>query len=124
MEFKIEDRHEKYLKLIVCGVFNKNGLIHAISETMNHPDYAHKHSYWDFTQATMSMSIYDLKEIVGIFRLYKPDTENFANRVAILISGELNNAILKIFIPMTKLLPFRFQVFTKEEDVMNFLLGK
>lgn len=103
------------------GYLTKYEMLTAILEVMRHPDYHHKHSFWDCTDAMMRMSLFDLKEIVDTFKSYQPQGENFANKIAVLISGNMNKAIMDIFIPMTKVLPFHFKAFTIQDELEKFL---
>ena len=112
MVFELDASNAKYIKIIVSGMVTKPYLISAISQLMQHSEYIDKHSFWDFTDARMGLSIEDLKEIVGILRLYKPKQKNFANKSALLVSGEMNKAMVNVFATMTKLLPFKYRVFT------------
>ena len=110
-----------YIKITVSGVMDKNNMVQAISTLIQHPDYPTKHSYWDCTEGKMGMGIMDLKEIIGIFRLYKPRSDNFANKSAILVKGELNKSMANVFISMAKILPLNYRVFTDKKKLESFL---
>lgn len=100
---------------------NKDSLLTAISDLMQHPNYHDRHSFWDCTCATLEMSIFDFTEIVNILKPYTPPGRHFKNKVAILLEGEMNKAIMTFFISWTKMLPFNFQVFTKRDDLITFI---
>ena len=122
LEYFISNEHNRYLRITVTGILSKNSMIKAIRDTMTHPEYNCKHSFWDCSDASMGMSLIDLKEIVGIFRLYKPEKSTFANRVAILLTGNMNEAMVSLLIPMTRVLPFKFKLFTNHEKAEKFLI--
>lgn len=121
MEYQLGNSHPAYIKINVKGYLTKTEMLTAILEVMQHPDYHHKHSFCDCTDAMMGMSIFDLMEIVEIFKSYRPQGENFANKIAVLISGHMNMAIMEIFTPMTKSLPFHFKAFAIQDDLEKFL---
>ncbi len=121
MDFELDAAHEKYIKITVLGMVVKAELISTISQLLQHPEYLDKHSYWDFREATMGLSIGDLSEIVGILRLYKPKQKQFANKSALLVSGQMNSAMVNVFATMTKMLPFKYRVFKDKEHVLSFL---
>ncbi len=70
MKHTLDNSHSVYIQMNVTGVVDKSGLLSAMSELINHPDYQDKHSLWDFTHATMGLSIGDLGEIVGVLGLF------------------------------------------------------
>ncbi len=121
MDFKFDATHEKYIKIIVSGMVVKTEIISAISQLLQHPEYLDKHSYWDFREATMGLSVGDLSEIVGILRLYKPKQRKFANKSALLVSGQMNSAMVNVFATMTKMLPFNYRVFKDKNHALSFL---
>ena len=123
MEYELDTSHETYIKISVSGVVDKVNLIAAISELVMHPDYEKKYSLWDFSRGKMGLSIGDLKEVVGILRLYKIKSKNFANKSAILVPGMLNKAIADVFTTMSKFLPFEYKVFTEFDKAEAFLCG-
>ncbi len=121
MEFTLDASHEKYIKTTVSGMVTKPYLISAISQLMQHPEYIDKHSLWDFSEANMGISIEDLQEIVGILRLYKPKQKNFANKSALLVPGQMNNAMVNLFVTMSKLLPIKYRVFKDWNKAEEYL---
>jgi len=121
VKFELDASHSIYIKMRVTGIVDKPGLISAISELMQHPEYLDKHSFWDFTQANLGLSISDLNEIVGILRLYKPRQKEFANRSSILVTGPMTSAIVDMFVKMTALLPFNYRVFNDAKEAEAFL---
>ncbi len=121
MDFTLDASHEKYIRIIISGMVVKSEIISAISQLLQHPEYLDKHSYWDFRKATMGLSINDLSEIVGILRLYKPKQKQFANKSALLVSGEMNSAMVNVFATMTKMLPFNYKVFSNKDHALSFL---
>ncbi len=121
MDFTLDTSHEKYIKIKVSGMVTKSYFISAVSQLVQHPEYIDKHSFWDFTEASMGISIEDLHEIVGILRLYKPKQKNFANRSALLVPGQMNHAMVNVFATMTKLLPFKYKVFKDWDKAEAYL---
>ncbi len=121
MEFTLDAENDQYIKIVVSGLVVKPEIISVISQLLQHPEYLIKHSYWDFREATMGLSIDDLSEIVGILRLYKPKQRKFANKSALLVSGQMNNAMVNVFATMTKMLPFNYKVFKDNENAISFL---
>ncbi len=121
MEFKIDASHNKYIKIVVSGLVSKTEIISAISELIQHPEYMNKHSFWDFRLATMGLSIGDIHEVVGILSLFKPNQKPFANKSALLVSGQMNSAMAKVFTTMTKLLPFKYKVFKDKVTAVSYL---
>jgi hypothetical protein len=111
MDFKLDASHKKYIKITISGLVMKPALISVMAKILQHPEYLDKHTFWDLTEASMGLSIADLKEIVGVLRLYKPERKNFADRAAMLVSGKLNSAMLEMFVTMSKLLPIKYRVF-------------
>ncbi|WDP89033.1 MAG: hypothetical protein HUN04_04525 [Desulfobacter sp.] len=121
MAFELDSPHDKYIKIKVSGVIEKATLISAISQLMNHPEYTDKHSYWDFTNASMGLTISDLNEIAGVLKLYKPGTKNFADKSALVVPGTLTSAMAEMFVKMSNVLPFKYRVFTEPNDAIEFL---
>lgn len=122
MEYHLDTSHDRYIKVTVSGVITKSMLITAISELMGHPDYIHKHSLWNLSESSVGLTISDLKEIVGVLSLYKPEDNNFANKSAIVVPGEMHKAIVDLFIKMSKWLPFKYKAFYNVEEAEAFLL--
>ncbi len=121
MKFTLDATHDKYIKIVVSGLVVKPELISVISQLMQHPDYLDKHSFWDFTESNMGLSIGDLQEIVGVLRLYKPKQKNFADKSALLVSGQMNSAMVNVFATMAKVLPFKYKVFKDKDSALSFL---
>ena len=121
MNHQIDASHEDYIKVAVDGRITKDIMIAAISELMHHPDYISKHSLWDLSGGSLGLSIGDLKEIVGILKLYKPKEKSFANKSAIVVPGAMHKAVVNIFISMSKTLPFKYTVFEHINDAQAFL---
>ncbi len=121
MNFELDSSHDKYIIVTVSGIVDKASLISAISQLMQHPEYVNKHSFWDLTQTSMGLSIGDLSELVGVLRLYKPEQKEFANKSALLISGEMNQAMVNVFVTMAKVLPFRYRIFSDSDKAKSFL---
>ena len=124
MNYDLDASHEKYIKISISGIVDKSSLVAAISELMQHSDYIQKHSFWDFYEATMGLTIGDLKEIAGVLKLYKPKEKEFANKSAIIVPGEMHKAMVDLFITMTKLLPFEYKVFNDLERAEAFLCSE
>ena len=123
MAAEVDWSHDTYVKIRISGLLTKPGLIGIMSEILQHPDYTRKHTFWDLRQGKMGLSITDLKEIVGVLRLYRPETEHFADRAALLVSGKMNDAMAQIFVAMTRLLPIRYRVFNDRKAAETFLLS-
>lgn len=121
MTAELDWSHDVYVKITISGLLTKTELIGIMSEILQHPDYTRKHTFWDLRQGKMGLSIADLKEIVGVLRLYRPETENFADRAALLVSGKMNDAMAKVFVAMTRLLPIRYRVFSDRNAAESFL---
>ena len=121
MEFQLDNSHDVYIQMITSAVVDKAGLIAAMSELVRHPDYHKKHSLWDFRQATLGLSIGDLGEIVGVLRLYKTREKNFANKSALVVPGVMDMSMARVFISLSKLLPFDYKVFKDIEEARTFL---
>ncbi len=121
MEFKFDATNNDYIKINVSGLLVKSEIISVISQLLQHPEYLDKHSYWDLRKATMGLSIADLSEIIGILHLYKPRQKQFANKSALLISGQMNTAMANVFVTMTKMLSFNYRVFKDKEHVLSYL---
>ncbi len=121
MEHDLNASPKQYIEITVSGRVYKEGLISAISELMNHPDYTQKHTLWNFYEFSVGLSIGDLKEITGVLSLYKPEDKNFANKSAIVVPGEMHKAMVDLFIAMSKFLPFKYKVFKDKEKAKDFL---
>lgn len=123
MEVDLDWSHDRYVKITVSGLLVKPGLIALMSEILQHPDYTKKHTFWDLRDTKMGLSISDLKEIVGVLKLYRPGEGSFADRSALLVPGKMNNAMAQMFVTMTRLLPIKYRVFTERDAAENFLLA-
>ncbi len=125
MDYKLDDSHQQYIIIEVTGTLEKVTLLKTMGQLINHPDYSRKHSLWDLRQASQgNLDILDIKEIVGFLRLYRPKDESFANKGAFLVSSDVNKALINIYITLSRLLPFKYQVFTQESEAVGFLIVK
>ncbi len=124
MEYALDASHEKYIAMIVTGVVEKESLIIAMSELLQHPEFLTKHSLWDLSNAELGLTIGDLKEITGILKLYKPKEEVFASRSAIVVPGQMHKAMVNLFITMTKRLPFKYNAFNDRYEAETFLCSE
>ncbi len=124
MEYVLDASNKKYIKVTVSGIVDKSNLVAAMSELMQHSEYIKKHSFWDFYEATIGLTIGDLKEIAGVLKLYKPKIKDFANKSAIVVPGEMHKAMVDLFITMTKLLPFEYKVFNDRKKAEAFLYSE
>lgn len=121
MTYKLDASHEKYIKITVSNVLEKATLVAAISQLMQHSDYLNKHSFWDFSEATMGLTMGDLSSITGILSQYKPKEKKFANKSAIVVPGQMHKAMGDLFITMANHLPFKYQVFNDKKKATAFL---
>ncbi len=121
MEYQLDNSHSRYIRMTVTDLVHKKGLTAAISELMAHPDYPSKHALWDFTQAAMGLSMGDLREIAGVLRLYKTRKKNFANKSALVVPGFLDMSMARIYVSLSKLLPFDYRVFQTIDEALDFL---
>ena len=123
MIHQLNDSQSSYIQIVVTGVVEKATLLEAMSEVFRHPDYNFKHSLWNFSNATsLGLSIVDMKELVGILKLFKIKDKTFANKVALLIPNHLHQAMATIFVSLSKLLPFEYKIFQTREAAINFLV--
>jgi hypothetical protein len=121
MDFELDSSHDNYIAMTVSGGVDKAGLISAISQLVQHPEYLDKHSFWDFTKADMGLTMGDLSEIIGVLRLYKPAQSDFADKSALLIPGKMNQAMVNVFVTLAKVLPFKYKVFNDSNKAKSFL---
>ncbi len=121
MGYIIDRSHDKYIKITVSGLADKETLLKAAAEVLQDPEYTVKNTMWLFSEAKLGLDIADLKELAGIFSLYKPEVKEFANKSAIVLSGRLLTAMGEIFVTMTKLLPVRYKVFNDIKAAEAFL---
>ncbi len=124
MKYDLDASNEKYIKVTVSGIVDKSNLVAAMSDLMQHSEYIQKHSFWDFYDSTIGLTIGDLKELAGVLKLYKPKIKEFANKSAIVVPGEMHKAMVGLFITMTKMLPFEYKVFNDKEKAEAFLYSK
>ena len=122
-EIDLDWSHKNYLKITISGLLVKSELMAVMAEILQHPDYVKKHTFWDLRQTGMGLSMGDLKEIVGVLKLYKPRNPNFADRAALLVPGRMNSAIAEVFVAMTKLLPIKYRVFRDQDEAKAYLLS-
>jgi len=124
VDYPLDDTHKKYIKIIVTGPLEKNRIIHAMKALMTHPEFKIKHSFWNLKGASQGgIDILDIREIVGVLRLYRPKEKDFANKSAFLVSGGVNKSLINIYITMANLLPFKYRVFTDQDEARRFLTG-
>ncbi len=121
MNYTLDVSHEKYIKIIVSGHIDKTSLVEAISEVMQHPDYVQKNTFWDCRSGSMGLTIGDLNEIVGILKSYKPKEKIIGNKSAIVVPGEMNKAMMEIFVTMSKWFPINFKIFTDIDKAIKFV---
>lgn len=121
MNFELDTAHAGYFSVTISGLIVKTELIPLMAEILQHPEYESKHTFFDLREADMGLSIGDLKEIIGILRLYRPRKKNFADKSALLVSGKLHSAIADMFVTMTGLLPVKYRVFRKREQALAYL---
>ena len=124
MDYTLDHTHQDYIRMTVSGFMNKHDLLEAMKELITHPDYSTKHTLWDMTdvdRGTIGMA--DVKEIIGFLRLYKPKEKNFANKSVFFVSNDMNKAFIDLFITMSKMLPFKYKVYTSEDEAVAYLTG-
>ena len=120
METELDWSHDIYVKITISGLLVKPELISLMAEILQHPDYPSRHTFWDLRQCGMGLSIADLKEIIGVLKLYRP-RENFADKAALLVPGKMNSAMAGVFVTMTKLLPIKYRVFSNWEEAEDYV---
>ena len=119
--YSLEDTHPSFIEVRVNEHLVKSTLILSMGALFNHPNYYEKHTLWNLSEAEMRLSFSDLNEIAGMLRLFKPEKQSFANKSAILVSGKMNVSLAKMFVGLTKLLPFEYRVFTNRSEAVSFL---
>ena len=125
VDYKLDNSHQKYIRIIVVGGIEKNDIISAMKDLMTHSDYPVKHTLWDMSGAHQgSIDVLDIKEIIGVLRLYRPKQENFAGKSVFLVSGAMNKALLNVYINLSKMLPFSYRVYTDRVKAVEFLTGE
>ena len=121
MQYELDNSHDRYIRVTVTGILDRVVLMQATSELVNLPEYAIKHALWDLREAAMGLTFSDLKEIVGVLRLYKPGRKDFADKSAILVPGRMNRAMADIFVSLARSLPFKYRVFSDVESALDYL---
>jgi hypothetical protein len=121
MDAVIDSSHDRYMKITISGVLVKPELIAVMAQILQHPEYPDKHTLWDLTRASMGLSIADLKEIVGVMRLYRPARKDFADRAALIIPGKFNTAMAEVFVAMSKVLPIKYRVFNDRDKAEAYV---
>lgn len=121
MDHILNDSDPQFIVMTVTGVVDKAGIIAALSKLLTHPDYKAKHTMWDFTGATMGLSLGDFREIAGVLGLFKPRTEHFANRSALVVPHPMERNMAKVYVSISKVLPFDYRVFQTREAAREFL---
>jgi hypothetical protein len=121
MKYTIDASDEKYIRVTGTGVLDRNSLMSAMSELMRHPEYAQKHSLWDFSGVSFGITLQDLEGIVGFLSLFQPLDKNFANRSALVVPGKMYQAMAEMFVSMTQNLIFEYKVFQDKRDALGFL---
>ena len=122
MQTDLDWSHDRYVRITVSGTMTKSDLVRVMARLLQHPDYTKKNAFWDLRDGTMGLSIADLREIVGVLKLYRPDTEAFADRSALLVPGKLHHAMAQMFVTMARFLPVKYKVFNDWEAAEKFLL--
>ncbi len=117
----ILDSEIKYLKIVVDSQLDKQTVLAALNELIEHPEYSVKHTLWDLRRADNSLSMVDLKEIAGIMKLFKPRNQPFANKAVLLVSGKLNIAMANLFVGLTIPLLFEYKAFHDHEKAKIYL---
>lgn len=123
MDAELDSSHKRYIRITISGLIVKPELISVMAQILQHDEYLDKHTFWDLRDASMGLSIGDLKEIVGILKLYKPERENFADKAALLVPGKFNSAVAEMFVTMSKLLPIKYRVFSDHDKAQAYLLS-
>ena len=122
MDYQLNTSQPAYIQIVVTQVVKKTSLVNAMSDVFQHPEYPFKHSLWDFSAATgMGLNIGELREIIGMLRLFRPRGNNFANKVALVVPNHLHRAMAGIFISLATLLPFEYKVFKTNGAAIKFL---
>ena len=125
MEYRIDDSHQHYIKIVVNGALEKDRVIEVIKDLVTHPEYEKKHSLWDMANAEQgTFDIMDIREIVGFLRLYRPKRKDFADRSVFIVASEMNRVFVNIYITLSKILPFKYHVCTELSEAEAFLVGE
>ena len=124
MKHEFDSSHEKYIEITVSSFITQTGIIHAVFGLREHPDYLHKHSLWIFSNFSLGININELKGIADIFRHYKPKKTAFANKSALVVSGQTYKSLLNLFATIATDMPFEFQAFTDKDKAIDFLCSE
>lgn len=123
MEYAINDTPDNFFRITVSGKVTKDELMPAMSEIITHPDYARKHTLWDYSSANLGLNMDDIHELSGILKLLKPGTEDFADRSVIVVKGEMVRQQVEMFVSMAGSGPLTFRVFTDLSAAEAYLNG-
>ncbi len=121
MPYSIKNHHQNYLEIVVKGLFDKKSALAAMNELLNHPEYYDKNSLWNFSSAQVGLSLMDLKEIAGVMKLFIPKQKQFADKVALFVSGRVHLGIANIFVTLSTLLPFKYKAFSDIKKAKAYL---
>ena len=121
MTHSIDNQHTAYQLVTLTGTLTKESIMCAVNDLMKHPDYYTKHSLWDFTAASSGFSIEDLYDFVSMMRLFIPQESNFANKSALVVSGQLNRSLADMYVEISGALPFEYKVYADINAAQNFL---
>jgi len=121
MNHTLDDSHPAFIEIIVTGLVEKSSLIAAMSDLLNHPDYTQKHTLWDFRKASMGLSMEDLEEIAGVLKLFKPSNKDFSGRSALLVPSMMELSMAKVYISISRVLPFEYNAFKDKKEALAFL---
>ncbi len=122
MGFALEP-HDHYLEIVFDGVLVKQTVLSSLNQLVNHPEYYEKHSLWNLSDIRVGFSMSDIKEIIGVMRLFTPKQADFANRSAFLVSGQVNISLAEIVVEMARTLPFDFKVFSDSSSARAHLMN-
>lgn len=115
--------HDHYLEVVCDGLLIKHTVLSSLNQLLNHPEYYEKHSLWDLSAIRVGCSMSDVKEIIGVMRLFSPKQADFANRSAWLVSGQINLSLAEMIIEMAKTLPFDFKIFSDSSRAREHLMN-
>ncbi len=116
-------QHDHYLEVVFDGVLAKHTVLSSLNQLLNHPEYYEKHSLWNMSESKSGVSMNDFKEIVGVMRLFSPKQIDFANKSALLVSGQVNTSLAEMFTEMARTLPFDFKVFSDSSSARAHLMN-
>jgi hypothetical protein len=115
--------HDHYLEVVFNGLLVKQTVLSSLNRLLNHPEYYEKHSLLNFSDIRVGVSMNDIKEILGVMRLFSPKKADFANRSAWLVAGQVNRSLAEMIIEMAKTLPFDFKVFSDSSRARGHLMN-